>query len=97
MRETEYYRIIANRIKEISPEIDIVKLDPVLYQGIPDYLILYKNKHAFLEIKISERAGRRPNQEYYVNLFNERSGFSRFIYPENEDQVINDLAKFLLE
>jgi hypothetical protein len=54
-------------------------------------LILYKNKWATLENKKSEKASKQPNQEYYVNKMNEMS-FSRFIYPENKDEVLKELT-----
>lgn len=62
-------------------------------QGIPDTLILFNEKWALLEFKRTYNAPRRPNQEYYVGLFNSM-GFSRFIYPENEPQVLNDLSLY---
>lgn len=62
-------------------------------QGIPDTLILHKSKWALLEFKESETAKRRPNQKYYVDLFNS-IGFSSFIYPENESDVLKQLSLY---
>ena len=70
----------------------VTKLDSGDIQGIPDLLILYKNKWATLENKRSATASKRPNQEYYVNKMNEMS-FSRFIFPENKEEVLNELRK----
>ena len=74
------------------PGCIVTKMDSGDIQGIPDLLILYKNKWATLENKRSANASKRPNQEYYVNKMNEMS-FSRFIYPENKEEVLNDLRK----
>ncbi len=84
-------RLIAE-LKKIFPDCMIFKMDQI--QGIPDLLILYKNKWASLEVKKSAKAKKRPNQEYYVGLMNEMS-FSRFIYPENKEEVLNELQSTL--
>ena len=84
-----------NLIKEIEtrfPGCIVTKLDSSLIQGIPDLLILYKDKWATLECKRSANERRRPNQEYYVGILNEMS-FSRVIYPENKEVVLNELQQ----
>jgi hypothetical protein len=43
-----------------------------------------------LEVKRSVHETPEPNQEYYVAMFNAMS-FAAFIYPENEDEVLNAL------
>ena len=53
-------------------------------------LILYKNKYAFLENKKSANAQHQPNQDYYVDKLNNMS-FARFVYPENKDNVLEEL------
>lgn len=62
-------------------------------QGIPDTLIIFKSRWALLEFKESEHAYHRPNQEFYVKLF-DGMGFSRFIYPENEHAVLEALSHY---
>ena len=70
----------------------VLKSDANAIQGMPDLLILYKHKWASLECKRSATASKRPNQEYYVRMMSEMS-FSRFIYPENKEDVLNELQR----
>lgn len=82
-------RLISD-LKEMFPGCMVFKMEQV--QGIPDLLVLYKNKWASLECKKHESAKRQPNQEYYVGRMNEMS-FSRFICPENKEDVLNELQQ----
>lgn len=86
-------RFQANLIKEIKnqyPGCIIMKNDSSYIQGIPDLLILNENRWASLECKKTANARKQPNQEYYVGRMNEMS-FSRFISPENKDEVLEEL------
>ena len=82
-------RLIAE-LKEMFPGCMVFKMDQI--QGIPDLLILYGKRWASLENKKSATAKRQPNQEYYVDLMNKMS-FSRFICPENKEEVLSELSK----
>ena len=88
--ESGFQDKLIKELKAIFTGCLIFKMDQI--QGIPDLLILYKDKWASLEIKRSNKAKRQPNQEYYVGMMNEMS-FSRFICPENKEEVLNDLRK----
>lgn len=88
--ESGFQDKLRDELKELFPGCMIFKMDQI--QGIPDLLILYKNKWASLENKKSVNAKRQPNQEYYVDKMNEMS-FSRFICPENKEEVLHDLCK----
>lgn len=82
-------KLIAE-IKNLFHGCMVFKMDQI--QGIPDLLILYKDKWASLEVKRSAKANKQPNQEYYVGIMNEMS-FSRFINPENKEEVLYELRE----
>ena len=91
-RESDFQKKLKKELKEMFPGCIVTKLDPSDIQGIPDLLILYKDKWATLENKKNEKAKHQPNQDYYVDKMNEMS-FSRFIYPENKEEVLYDLQQ----
>lgn len=90
--EKDFQSKLIKKIKNLFPGCIIMKNDANYIQGIPDLLILFKDKWASLECKKNASASKRPNQDYYVNKMNEMS-FSRFIYPENEEEVLDELSK----
>lgn len=90
MRESKFQADLKKEIKKRFPGCIVNKLDSGDIQGIPDLLILYKDMWATLENKRSADAPKRPNQEYYVNKMNEMS-FSRFIFPENREEILREL------
>lgn len=92
--ERAFQAKLKRDLRELFPGCLIMKLDSGDIQGIPDLLILYNDRWATLECKQYDRASKRPNQRYYVELMNEMS-FSRFISPENKEEVLHDLQQTL--
>ena len=86
----------ANLIKEIKnkfPGCIVLKNDSSYLQGVPDLSVFYGDRWAMLEAKKSASASHQPNQDYYVGKANEMS-FSRFIFPENKEEVLDELTHF---
>jgi hypothetical protein len=90
-KENAFQSSLIRTIKNLLPGCIVLKLDPNYIQGIPDLLILHGITWAALEVKKSERASRRPNQEFYVNKMSKMS-YSAFVYPENVQQVLSDIV-----
>lgn len=88
--ESKFKRDLREEIESIFPGCVIMKNDAAYIQGIPDMIILYKNKWAILEVKRSATEIHQPNQDYYVDMLDDMS-FSAFIFPENKEEVIRDL------
>jgi hypothetical protein len=90
MLENKFKTKLVGELESLFPGCIITHMDPNEIQGIPDLLILYRDKWAALEGKKNATASARPNQPYYVELMNKMS-FASFIYPENKDEVLDAL------
>ena len=90
MLESKFQADLIKDIKNMFPGCVVMKNDSSYIQGIPDLLVLYNDRWASLECKKSEGARKQPNQEYYVEKLDSIS-FSRFIFPENKEEVLREL------
>lgn len=93
--ETDFKHELIGDIKRMFEGAIVLKNDPTCIQGIPDITIFYKNKYAMLETKKFKNAAHQPNQDYYIKHFN-GVAFAAFVYPENKEEVLHELSKYLL-
>lgn len=92
MLERDFQAGLIKKLKDRFEGCIVLKNDPEYRQGIPDLIVLYKDKWAALECKKRRASSHRPNQDYYVNLMNSMS-FASFISPDNEKEVLDDLQR----
>lgn len=92
MKESIFQREIIEELKNRFPNCIILKNDANYKQGIPDLTVLFGDKWACLEVKISNKANKQPNQGYWVEKMDKMS-YAAFIYPENKEEVFNELEK----
>lgn len=92
MLESEFQKTLIHRLRAALPGAIVIKNDPSYIQGFPDLLVLYKDHWAALEVKKNATAKARPNQRYYVDLLSTMS-FSRFVYPENVEEVLDAIQQ----
>lgn len=90
--ERNFQKRVIDRLKNEFAGCMVLKNDSSYLQGIPDLLVLYAAKWAMLEVKKSSTARHQPNQDYYVDKLNQMS-YASFIYPENEEEVFNELHR----
>lgn len=90
--ESKFQKELMDEIRSRYPGCVIIKNDSGYIQGFPDWTVLYKDKWAVLETKREKNAKHQPNQDYYVTQLNSMS-FSRFVYPENKDDILTELSK----
>lgn len=92
MRENKFQAELKKEIRARFPGSMVLKNDPNDIQGIPDLMVLYKNKWAALEVKQSATAKHRPNQDYYIDKLGNMS-YAAFIYPENKEDILNEMER----
>ena len=92
--ESKFKTELIKEIKSRLPGSFVFHLDPTELQGAPDLLVLYRDSWAMLEGKKHRRASHQSNQDYYVDLFDEMS-FARIIFPENREEVLDELERSL--
>jgi hypothetical protein len=95
MLENKYQSNLIRRLKDRFPGCIVLKNDSSYIQGIPDLIILYEDMWAALEVKKDGRAHHQPNQDYYVCKMDEMS-FAAFIFPDNEEEVLDELDRFFV-
>jgi hypothetical protein len=93
-RESQYQADLIQRLYAAYPGCFIQKLDSSYTQGIPDLLILFRDRWAVLEVKAAFDSAEQPNQRWYVEKMDAMS-FAAFIYPENEEEVLRGLEQAL--
>lgn len=94
MRESKFQSELIRELNKIFRGCVILKNDTNYIQGFPDLTILYKDKWAVLECKRSANEKFQPNQEYYISELDDMS-FARVIYPENKEEVLDELQRAL--
>lgn len=88
--ERDFQAKLIKKLHEMFKGCIVLKNDSSYIQGIPDLLVLYKDKWAALECKRSLKANVQPNQAYYVATMKDMS-YASFICPENEQEVLHEL------
>lgn len=91
--ERDFQAKLVKRLNAMFPNCEVWKTDTGYRQGIPDLIVLYGNKWAALECKRkrpTKESDYEPNQEWYIEKL-DRMSFSACIYPENMEEVLDDL------
>lgn len=95
MRENRFQGELIREIQnKLGPQCLVYDNDGGYLQGFPDLTVFCGEKWAWLECKAYANAPVRPNQQFYINWANNVGGFGRFIFPENKEEVLNELYNY---
>ena len=95
--ERDFQRNLIKEIEARYPGCYVLKNDAGYKGSIPDLLVLHNDHWAMLEVKKDKAAlkkslKKQPNQAYHVEKLNGMS-FATFIFPENKEDVLNELDR----
>lgn len=94
MNENAFQASFIKKLKSRFHNVFIFKNDPNYRQGVPDLLVLIGERWFAFEVKKSAKARHQPNQDYYVDLLDQMS-YARFVYPENESDILDEIQRSL--
>lgn len=91
MLESDLKRRFLEKLRErlVGTDIDIYVTTS---RSKPDIALLGSPKWATLEFKKDREASHQPNQNYHVYRMNQKS-YSRFVYPDNEEEILDELEE----
>lgn len=90
--ESQFQKRFIQRLKDEFPGCEVIKGNSAYRQGVPDILFLWRNNWALLEIKKDDKAPFEPNQEWYIEYYNQMS-YSSVVRPNNADEVIREIQQ----
>lgn len=97
MKESEFQSKLIKKLKKRFEGCVVLKNDAGYLSNIPDLSVFYQDKWAMLEVKRSEREAHANtshvrNQKYWIDILDDMS-YASFIYPENEEEVLDELEQ----
>lgn len=95
VKERDFQKNLIKDIKELFPTAIVKKNDSAHIQGIPDLSVDIGPYSMHLEVKKSSKASFRPNQQHFLNHYNDHGGYARAIYPENKTDILNEMQKYI--
>lgn len=91
--ETKFKLKLRPKIESL-PKSNWVKIQQVSIRGVPDFLGCVNGKFVALELKKDSRAPISRLQLHFIKRVNKNGGFARVIYPENMNEVLEELWNF---
>lgn len=95
MKESIFQTKLRHEIEIMLPGAIVIKTDPGDKQGIPDLIVLYEGMYYALEVKRHSGAPFQPNQQFYLGRLRYKGTHARVVYPENMEEVLNDIQRSL--
>lgn len=97
MKESNYQRKLMKKLKLIDSSFFFVK-EAKAIRGIADIIGCINGRFVALEVKkelagAMRRTGRTVLQRKTIQDIQKAGGYGAFVYPENEEEILNDLKE----
>lgn len=86
--EGKFKERLNRELMQRFPGCYILKNDSSFLQGVPDIMVLWRDRWAMLEAKRSPSASKQANQDWYIQVFDKMS-FASFVDPDNVEEVLD--------
>lgn len=90
--ENKFQASLIKKLYKLFPGCIVLKNDAHYIQGIPDLTLFYGGRYFVLECKRDTGSNKLFNQRVYIKQINDMGGYARFIYPENEKEILDEIA-----
>lgn len=92
MAERQFQAKLIRELRDLGFTVWKNQQNATTELGRPDLIVLKGVFWGCLEVKKDRLASHRPFQDAKVSTYDKMS-FARFIYPENKDEIIEELVK----
>jgi hypothetical protein len=92
--ESAFQKEVIDELRHRLPGCVVLKNDAQFQPGIPDLVVFYGNRYAFLEVKRGAKEKRQAGQEFFTSLFAKWS-YGAMIYPENRELILDEIQHVL--
>lgn len=97
--ENAYKKKLLKRLNDLPYGYFFTK-EALALRGFPDIIGCYKGNFVGLEVKRSasdaqRKTGRTPLQNHILEKIRYNGGFAEFIYPENEEEILQKMHDWL--
>lgn len=96
VKEADFKKSFCSKLKKMKCTVLQYQQSATTVAGFPDTVVLLpESLTVFLEFKRSKTAKYRPGQKEWAEKLKERGFFHWFVYPENADQVLEEIKEIL--
>lgn len=92
-KEKDFKADFRAKLKKLHCDVLQYKQDATTLVGFPDTIVLLPEAApVFIEFKKTKTSPYRPGQKEWIKKLNDRCYFAYVVYPENADEILEEIA-----